>query len=138
MVAERQATMAASFLPSDAVPTIRMEYSGAPSPGSGITLWARHEGGVLGASALGGRGVPAERVGERAAKQLLELLASEAVVDEHAADQLVPILGLHGGALRTSRVTAHARSNILVTEQFLPVRFRVDEKRGLIRAERLG
>ncbi|MDD2756713.1 MAG: RNA 3'-terminal phosphate cyclase, partial [Methanothrix sp.] len=65
-----------------------------PSLGSGITLWC----GYKGANSLGERGVPAEKVGRRAAEELILELKSPATVDVHLADQLIPYLALAGGS----------------------------------------
>lgn len=106
---------------------IRAEYAPTASPGAGVTLWARYEHTVLGASMLGERGVPAENVAASAAKELMELMRSDAVVDSFLADQLVPYLSLCGGKLRTRKITQHALSNVSVCEQFLNTHFQVGE-----------
>lgn len=45
-------------------------------------------GCLLGASALGKRGVPAQEVGKEAAENLLNDLSYEACVDQHLQDQV--------------------------------------------------
>lgn len=98
------------------------------STGSGITLWA----GYCGGSALGERGLPAEKVGRRAAEEIISELRTEASVDVHLADQLIPYMALAGNSSYTVReLTLHAATNIWVTEQFLDVKFRIEEKKGL-------
>ncbi|KKG12190.1 ribosomal subunit interface protein [Methanosarcina sp. 2.H.T.1A.6] len=98
------------------------------STGSGITLWS----GYCGGSALGERGLPAEKVGRRAAEELISELRTEASVDVHLADQLIPYMALAGNSSYTVReLTLHAATNIWVTEQFLDVKFRIEEKEGL-------
>jgi len=98
------------------------------STGSGITLWS----GYCGGSALGERGLPAEKVGRRAAEEIVSELSSKASVDLHLADQLIPYMALAGNSSYTAReLTLHAATNIWVTEQFLDVKFRIEEKEGL-------
>ncbi|WP_440946443.1 RNA 3'-terminal phosphate cyclase [Methanosarcina sp. T3] len=98
------------------------------STGSGITLWT----GYCGGSALGERGLPAEKVGRRAAEEIVSELRSNASVDVHLADQLIPYMALAGNSSYTVReLTLHAATNIWVTEQFLDVKFRIEEKEGL-------
>ncbi len=105
---------------------IDTEYAQQFSTGSGITLWC----GLLGGSALGKRGLPAEKVGRSAAVELLTELGSGASVDVHLADQLIPYMGLSGGGSYTVReLSQHTRTNIWVTEQFLGVVFNI-QKRG--------
>lgn len=98
------------------------------STGSGITLWS----GYCGGSALGKKGLPAEKVGRRAAEEIILELSSKAPVDVHLADQLIPYMALAGNSSYTVReLTLHAATNIWVTEQFLDVKFRIEEKEGL-------
>jgi len=96
--------------------------------GSGITLWT----GYCGGSALGERGLPAEKVGRRAAEEITAELRTGAAVDMHLADQLIPYMALAGNSSYTVReLTLHAATNIWVTEQFLNVKFKIEEKEGL-------
>lgn len=98
------------------------------STGSGITLWT----GYCGGSALGERGLPAEKVGRRAAEEVISESRTSAAVDIHLADQLIPYMALAGNSSYTVReLTLHAATNIWVTEQFLDVKFRIEEKEGL-------
>jgi RNA 3'-terminal phosphate cyclase (ATP) len=92
----------------------------ALGPGTLVFLAMR---GRAGFSALGRRGLPAERVADLAVDELLAYLASGATVDDHLADQLVPFLAL---AARPSRFTCPTLSRHLATvvwtvRQFLPV-----------------
>lgn len=102
--------------------------------GSGITLWATcgDERGldkdnpvIIGASALGTPQQPPRRLGEQAALALKATLEKGSPVDEHLADQLIPILALVGGTIRTSELTPHLLSNIYVAEAFLGERFTI-------------
>jgi len=97
------------------------------STGSGITLWA----GFLGGSALGKKGLPAEKVGKRAAEEMILELRAGCSVDVHLADQLIPYMALAGNSSYTVReISPHTATNIWITEQFLDVKFRIDEKKG--------
>jgi RNA 3'-phosphate cyclase len=82
--------------------------------------------------ALGERGKPAERVGTEAADAFLRFLRSEAVVDEHGADQLILPLALAEGdsVFRTSVVTRHLETNIRILHHFLPSRVTVQGNRN--------
>jgi RNA 3'-terminal phosphate cyclase (ATP) len=79
--------------------------------------------GRAGFSALGRRGLPAERVADEAVDGLLAFLASGAAVDDHLADQLVPFLALAASASRLTcpRITGHLRTVAWTVGQFLPV-----------------
>ncbi|MFQ6072246.1 MAG: RNA 3'-terminal phosphate cyclase [Methanosarcinales archaeon] len=108
---------------STASPTVPSE-----GQGSGITLWCGYKGG----SALGKKGLKAEKVGSNAAKQILEELKSGASVDEHLSDQLIPYLALaQGGSFTTSVLSSHTKTNIWVVEQFFDVKFNIEKVNGL-------
>ncbi len=124
-VAERQAASAQKTLRDAGYDSrISLEVKDYPSTGSGITLWC----GTIGGSALGKPGLRAEKVGSNAADAIISELKSGAGVDIYLADQLIPYLALAGGGSFTTRaVTSHTRTNIWVTEQFLDVKFRIEE-----------
>ena len=64
----------------------------------------------------------AEQVAERAAAEVQTLLAADAPVGEHLADQLlIPMALAGGGAFRTVAPSLHTRTNAAVVERFLPV-----------------
>lgn len=106
---------------------IDREVGELPSTGSGITLWA----GWKGASSLGERGLPAEKVGRRAAEEMIQELGSPGAVDVHLADQLIPYLALAGGSYAVREITLHAKTNILTAGHFLDGKLEIREEKGL-------
>ncbi len=131
-VAQRQASSAAKRLCELGYESrILTEVNEHPSTGSGITLWC----GAVGGIALGRPGLRAEKVGEIAADAIIDELRSGAGVDEFLADQLIPYMALAGGGSFTTRkITLHTKTNIWLTEQFLPVKFKIEELgMGLVR-----
>lgn len=109
----------------------------ALGPGGAIVLVARTSHTVLGASAVAERGVPAERLGEAAAGELLADLDAEATLDVHAADQLLIYLAQAEGRSRffVRTLSSHARTAMWLLEQCLPVGFTVTEAAGGVRVE---
>ena len=84
-------------------------------PGCGIILVAELGSGALMASDnLGKLGVPAERVAEEAARDLLSQLDTGAPVDRHLGDQLVIWASLASGTseYRVSELTTHTTTSI--------------------------
>ncbi len=108
---------------------IGKEWASSPSPGGGLVLWS--EWPRLGHGELTARGRRAEDIGRECAKELWEQVAAGAQVDRYTADQLLVYLALLGGSCATAEVSEHARTAAWVIEQFLPVRFRVQEEAGL-------
>jgi RNA 3'-terminal phosphate cyclase (ATP) len=84
------------------------------STGSSCTIWR----GSKGASSLGKRGVPAEKIGMIAAQSALEEFASPGVVDTFLSDQLLVPLALFGGSYTTSSLTSHAETTIWLLGKF--------------------
>ena len=111
-VAERQADAAAA----DA--THEVEYGEADSTGSAVVLAAEYEHSRAGFTGLGGRGASAEAVGEEAAAAFEAFEASEAAVDSHLADQLVPVLAVAGGEVRAPEVTTHVETCVDLLAEF--------------------
>lgn len=73
--------------------------------------------------------VSAERVAAGVAKQARDYLASSAVAGEHLADQLLlPMALAGGGSFTAAKLSLHARTNMAVIRQFLPVEFLVQER----------
>ncbi len=105
---------------------IRTEYVNTLSEGCGITLWAIYSKDPndidfmnpirLGADGLGQKGKRSETVGVECAEQLIEDMESGAAVDRHLADMLVPMMGLLGGSIKTSKITNHTKTNVYTTE----------------------
>ncbi len=122
-VSQRQADSAQKLLNDEGYNSkISTEVNDHPSTGSGITLWC----GTVGGIALGKPGFKAEKVGAIAAEALLNEVRPGAGVDEYLADQLIPYMALAGGGSFTTRIISmHTKTNIWVTEQFLPVKFKI-------------
>jgi RNA 3'-phosphate cyclase len=133
-VARRQAQGALKKIGGLCPLVIKEEYAKTASIGTVITLWANFLGtkGRLGADALGKRGVPSEKIGETAANKLLDFLNTAAAIDPHLADNIIPLLAIVGGGIRTSEITGHILSNMYVCEKFLNVRFTVDMQKNQI------
>ena len=135
-VAERQAHAAKVQLlkqfPNTEI-SIKKEYQETDSAGSGVALWAAFDNGaILGADALGEKGMKSEEIGKRAALQLIGEMESGAGVDRHTADQLIPFLALAGGKLHTSTITPHTETNIYAVEKFMGKSISLDKNSCLI------
>jgi len=95
-------------------------------PGNVLMLHAEAEHAWELVTAFGEKGVPAERVAERAVREMERYLAADVPVGEHLADQLLlPMALAGGGSFRTMPLSSHARTNAALIERFLPGRFTV-------------
>ncbi len=116
---------------------LRSDVSSGRSRGAGIVISARFENTVLGAARLGEKGVRAEVLGDECASDLLGVLSTDATVDQHSLDQVLPFMALADGRSKVvaQGLTPHAETNIWVIERFLGEKFSVEEDRGLVTVE---
>jgi RNA 3'-terminal phosphate cyclase (ATP) len=75
-------------------------------------------------SSFGQIGITAEKVATDAAREAQGYLVSRAAAGEHLTDQLLlPMALAGGGSFTAQKLNLHARTNMSVIEQFLPVKF---------------
>jgi RNA 3'-terminal phosphate cyclase (ATP) len=115
-VAERQAAAAAERLWTalGRACDVSIDRRSGLSTGSSCTIWR----GAKGASALGKRGVPAEKIGAIAALTALEEFGQPGDVDVFLSDQLLVPLALFGGSFTTSSLTSHAETTLWLLGEF--------------------
>ena len=113
---------------------IKEETTHSFSAGAGIMFWTDT---LLGASCLGEIGIPAEKVGENAANDLLQEMKSGATLDVYAADQILPYLALskNKSVFLTRKLSTHAETNMTLIKKFVDVKFDVKDEKGLKRVE---
>lgn len=129
-VAKRQADAALSLLnkfirvePVVEVETYAPERDPHLGPGSGILVYVETDNDVrLGGDSVGEKGKPAEKVGEEAAKALIEDYETGMAFDKHMGDMLVPYMFLAKGTSRVgvARITMHLITAIELSKIFMP------------------
>jgi RNA 3'-terminal phosphate cyclase (ATP) len=121
-IAERQACQLRARLAAEDVATTveTLEDSTARSPGTFVGLAVP---GRAGFSALGRRGIPAERVADEAVDALLAYRASRGALDAHLADQLLPFLALarEASSFTCEAISPHLRTVAWLLGEMLPV-----------------
>ncbi len=130
-VVERVRNYAIKELAGTMTPKIVEDFGRGPSTGVSLVLAACFERTVMGSSCLGVKGLPAEKVGEKAARDLKEDMSSEGVLDEYAADQIIPFAFLAEGItrFRTLELSSHAKTNLWVAQQLIDRKVTVQEER---------
>ncbi|XP_077441142.1 RNA 3'-terminal phosphate cyclase [Vanacampus margaritifer] len=96
--------------------------------GNGIIIIAESTAGCLFAgSALGKKGVYADKIGQEAAEMLLRNIRHNGCVDEFLQDQLIVFMALAKGTsrIRTGAVTLHTRTAIHVAQQMTQAKFTI-------------
>lgn len=132
-VAERELAIVAERL-AHLEPRVRTESVRSRGPGNALIATVHHAGGPSVFAEFGEKGVRAEHVANDLVQQVLRFLASDAAVDEYTADQLVLLLALAGGgAMRTTRVTDHLRTQLALIPAFLPREILLDGDRVEVR-----
>ena len=99
-----------------------VEDTSALQCGAALALFADRDGGVrIGADRAGAPGRPAERIGRDVAGRLLADLATDATVDAHVADQIIPFAAMATGntIVRIPRRTEHIESGAWLAGEFL-------------------
>jgi RNA 3'-terminal phosphate cyclase (ATP) len=105
------------------------ELATSAGPGNALSVFLEYENVTEVLTAFGERGLPAERVAARLAREVRRYLDASAPVGEHLADQLMlPLALLAGGRYRTLEPSRHARTNAEVIERFLPGAVRLEER----------
>lgn len=127
-VAQRMAAAARAALPPALPLQAHLELCAperAAGPGGAIVLRAVAAHTTLGAAAVAERGVPAERLGQAAARSLCRDLDTAATLDRHAADQMLVFLALAAAesVFHAAELGSHARTAIWLLERLTPARF---------------
>lgn len=140
-VAERQSKGAEKVLAEEGFKCdIKWSNVQTNSSGTSITIFAECENSVLGADGIGEIGKRAESVGEETAMRLIFAINSNKAFDRYASDQIIPFMALAKGTseITVEEITDHVRTNILVTEKILDVKFDINEKEKKITVDGIG
>ena len=87
-------------------------------------------------SAFGQVTLAAEKVAAIAAREARDYLVSRAAAGEHLTDQILLPFALAGnGSFTAQKINRHARTNMAVISEFLPVRFDLREDEGFTRVD---
>jgi RNA 3'-terminal phosphate cyclase (ATP) len=103
----------------------------AYSPGNVVTIEIESEQVTEVFTGIGERGVRAELVAERAAREAQQYLALDTLVGEHLADQLlIPLTLAGGGSYLTGPPSLHTTTNIEVIKKFIDAEITVKAVSG--------
>lgn len=143
-VADRQAESARQYLEArgfQAEIEVVYDESNPRQKGSSLLLWAETDTQALvGGDAIGEIRKSSEKVGEEAAKNILQALEAQATVDVHLADMLVPYIALAKGesSYLVHSMTEHLDTNIWLTQQIMDKTFNIEKTDSLYRIQSEG
>ncbi len=102
------------------VDRVRKKHVESDSPGVVATLWADMGDAVVGASMVGRRGLPSERIGEELAREVRADIEAGSTADVHLLDQLVvhSHLARPGSRQVAREVSGHARTAMAIAALF--------------------
>lgn len=132
-IAERERDQAQKRLKDLGPWALDIEIKSVPSLGTGnyFCLVAEFENSIAGFSSLGKIGKKAEKVADEAVDEFIKYYKSEACIEKHLGDQLIPYMALaKGKSSFTSEISNHILTNSWVMEQFLPVKFKIKGSLG--------
>jgi RNA 3'-terminal phosphate cyclase (ATP) len=128
-IARRELDTVAKLLNWDSESLRCEDTKNSVSPGNLVMIEVQSSNVTEIFTSFGKLGVSAEDVAKDAAEQARAYLHSTAAVGEHLADQLLlPLAIAGGGSFSAVRLNMHAKTNMEVIRQFLPVRFDVTDK----------
>lgn len=123
-IAQREVDTVGHFLgwPKESMEIL--ETNNSAGPGNVVLIEAGSEGVMEVFTGFGRLGASAEKVASEAAGAARAYLASRAAADEHLTDQLLLPMALAGaGCFTATKLSQHARTNMEVIAEFLPVKF---------------
>jgi RNA 3'-terminal phosphate cyclase (ATP) len=101
---------------------------GEQGPGNAVTIDIESEHVTEVFTGFGEKGVRAEAVGERVAREAAAYLEAGAPVGEHLADQLLlPMALAGGGSFRTVAPSSHMTTHAALIEQILGLKVRLEQ-----------
>ncbi len=113
---------------------VHAAYFDSLCPGCGIEIAIYYKNTILGSDAVCSREKRSEDVAKSATSYAKYLLNSDACVDLHTLDQIIPFLAIASlnsestCEVKFHELTMHAKTNIYVVERFLPVKFEIKGK----------
>lgn len=108
-------------------------YVSAFSPGTSCTAVLECNNTRLGAATIGEKRKPAEQVGADCAHLLIKEILAKAAIDRWSADQLMIYMAIVGNSkVKTSKITNHIKTNAYAIEQFLDIKFKINEKENTV------
>ena len=116
----------------------------SPSEGVSITLWSDSKESKVGASEIGEKGLPSEKLGRIVAENVLKEIESRSSLDIRMADQILVYLAYISAKYGersfffTREITGHTRTNAWLIEKFLPVKIIMNRVGKLFKIEIRG
>jgi RNA 3'-phosphate cyclase len=117
------------------IEALSVSPSKATGKGGALVLWAEFENTILGASCLAEKGVTAEKVALSACEELKRELNTDATMDIHCSDQILPYMAMANGESQflVREISNHASTNMWLIEKFLDVECSVEKENNLLK-----
>jgi len=127
-IATRELTKISEMMDWDPEHLNIRQIKGSTSSGNVVIIKIDHDEVTEMITSFGKFGLKAEKVAEQTCKRAQAFLASDAVIGEHLADQILLPMALAGaGKFKTSKPSLHTKTNIEVIQKFLPCDIDMEE-----------
>ena len=124
-------TIIKNLLKNNFKASISIDKKTSLSPGVGATLWARSKKTILGSSVIGEKSMSSEELGQSVTMNLLKEIQSDATLDIHAFDQILPFMVIakkNGKSIcRISKLSNHASTSMRLVKKFFDVDFKITQ-----------
>lgn len=99
------------------------------TPGAFVSIWAEFENGMGSGAGAGRRGLKTEDLVQGVFEQFLDYYETQACVDEHLADQILPVAALSDekSVYTVSRVSQRLTTAAWVIKQLVPIHITIRE-----------
>jgi len=101
-------------------------YVNSNDPGCSLQIISTTENSILGSDGIGEKGITSEKIGEKAANELIEDY-NNGSIDRYSSDMLLPFIAIAGGSYQFPKMTNHIKTSINVIEQFLDAKFEIKD-----------
>ncbi len=116
---------------------IKYTWVESTSEGVGLSLWAHSDTGAIISTGtiLGEKSIPSERLGIKAANELIKYIQNDIPVDNYLSDQLIPLMAYvkKPSKIRVLELTSHTKTNLELVKLFINREYNIiKEKNGFI------
>lgn len=113
---------------------IKFTWVDSTSPGVGLSLWAQSDTGAIISTGtlLGERNISSEKLGFKAANELLNYIQNDVPVDNYLSDQLLPLMAYVKATSRIKvlEITSHTKTNLDLIKKFSSREYNIINDKG--------
>ncbi|TFG08445.1 MAG: RNA 3'-phosphate cyclase [Promethearchaeota archaeon] len=113
---------------------IKISWVDSSSPGVGLSLWSHSDTGAIISTGtiLGEKGIPSEKLGLMAVKELNKYVQNRIPVDNYLSDQLIPLMAYvkSPSRIKVLEITSHAKTNLDLIKLFTKRKYKIKREQN--------